>query len=112
MPRNLEIHTKVSARDFVRFIRAHHKEAREKGAMKEYGEIPPYLEISGLIHAGWRVPDDVEPTIILVRKGAPDVKATICHEMLHIFEDYLRLPPGTLEKENLEMQRRGGVYFD
>ena len=42
--------------------------------------------------------------IILVRKGYGP--RYIQHEMLHIFENYLGLKPGTLEKENLDLWAR------
>jgi hypothetical protein len=96
MPRNLEVHTKVPRRDFVRFLRTHSKEAREKHAVEEHGQTVPSGEASGCIHAGWRFPDGEEPTIILVRRGTRHEGITIYHEMLHIFEDYLGLKPGTL----------------
>jgi hypothetical protein len=109
MPRNLEIHTKVPRRDFVRFEKAHFKEVREKVGMEEYGQVVPFGESDGIIHVGWRIPDGQEPTIILVRRNAPHVGFTICHEMLHIFEDYLGVKPGTLASVATSLRRRLSV---
>jgi hypothetical protein len=109
MPRNLEIHTKVPRRDFVRFHRMHFKEAREKHAVEEHGRVFPVEESHGCIHAGWRIPDGQEPTIILVRRNAPHVGFTIFHEMLHIFEDYLGVKPGTLASVATSAGRRLSV---
>jgi hypothetical protein len=107
MPRRFKVCTKVPRRDYAQFIKTHHKEARERYAIEEHGRIAQPDETGGFIHAGWLHPSGDEPTIIYVRRlGAPNTMITICHEMLHIFEDYLGLRWGAFASMAPDILRR------
>jgi hypothetical protein len=74
------------------------------GQMEEHGSVRPPEAVPAFILGG------PSGFTILVKKGLGS--RTIRHELLHLFEAYLKLPPGTFEKKNLEMWRRHGVRFD
>jgi hypothetical protein len=76
----------------------------DRGQMEEHGHVRPPDAIPAFILGG---PDGFT---IFVNKGFG--RRAIQHEMFHIFEAYLKLAPGALERKNLEMWRRDGVYFD
>jgi hypothetical protein len=76
----------------------------DQGQKDEHGYVRDPGAVPAFIMGG---PDGFT---ILVSKGFG--RRTIQHEMLHIFEAYLKLPPGTFERKNLEMWRRDGVHFD
>lgn len=64
----------------------------------EHGEARAWQQIPAVIFGG---PPGL---MILVRKGFGP--RHIQHEMLHIFENYLGLKPGALEKRNLDLWAR------
>lgn len=95
MPRNLNVTVKVPLRDLEKFVTA---TAKGPVGLDEHGQLLPRGGMNAVIYPGFTLPGGNEPTIILVRKGASHVKRSICHEILHIFEYYLNLQPGTLAR--------------
>jgi hypothetical protein len=75
----------------------------DSGQMEEHGSVRPPEVVPAFILGG---PDGFT---ILVKKGFGG--RAIRHEMLHLFETHLNLPPGTFEKKNLDIWKLHGVSF-